>query len=59
MNKIIPCTDYKVAGIRYATKEGTFFTENQNEVWNSKDEIIWWEFLFQKVLSSKFDDNVS
>lgn len=50
---------YKVAGIRYSTKNGVFFTENQNEVWNSKDEIMSWDFLFEAVLSSKFDDSVS
>lgn len=57
--KVTPRTYYRVAGIRYKTKEGTFFTENQNDVWNSKDEIMSWDFLFEAVLSSKFDDSVS
>lgn len=52
MPKIEPCTNYRVAGIRYKTKDGTFFTENQNDVWESNDEIIAWDFLFEAVLDS-------
>ena len=50
--KIIPHVEYRVAGIRYKTSEGIFFTENQNDVWECKDEIISWDFLFEAVLGS-------
>jgi len=58
MNKTEPCTNYRVTGIRYRTNKGTFFTENQNDVWESRHEILMLEFLFEAVLSSRQVPNV-
>ena len=59
MKQINSHSDYVVAGIRYETKDGVFYTENQNDIWNSKEEIIRWSFLFEKVFHHKSDDCVS